>query len=128
MATAKGKIKFVDVLAATGGGFASAVVMNQLDKKVPLFASNKNLSPLVNGAMALGVLYFGGSQMEATAFGMLGSSGADFGDAMQGLSRLDAASMDGDIEDLEEALDTAEENLAEMGVEVEDEDTDDDGA
>jgi len=127
MAVKKGVIKFTDVLAATGAGFASAAIMNQLDKRVPLFTNNKNLAPLANGGLALAMLYFGGSRMEAASFGMLGSTGADFGDALNGMSRLSLGEpMQGELDDLEEALDDAEEEMDENEAIYEGEMDDDD--
>ena len=120
MATRKGKTTFAEILMASGAGFGSSIVMGQLDKRVPVFTRNKNLSPLLIGAAALTGLYFLGDDVKPAAFGMLGASGSDMGnDVMNGLSRLSHTDemLQGDIEDLEEALEEAQDQMDDMGYE-----------
>lgn len=107
----KGVIKFGNVISSVGGGFGSTFLMNQLDSNVPVFTKNKNLAPLVNGAAALLIVFFGGKAIEPLGYGMLGASGGDFSnDLLNGLSRIEIENetLQGEKEELQEEIDILE--------------------
>lgn len=116
-APGKGLVKFGQILASVGGGFGSTFLMNRLDSNIPVFTKNKNLAPLVNGALALGIVFFGGKNVAPLGYGMLGASGGDFSnDLLNGLSRIEIQNdeLQGEVEDLEEEIDNLEEVKEEM--------------
>jgi len=120
----KGKLVFSSVLGSVGGGFASSILMTQLDKRVPLFTKNKNLAPLANGAAALAVLFFGTEKLHPIAYGMLGATGGDFSnDLVNGLSRIEVSNdaIDGAIDDLEDEIEDLQDLQDEVEEELQDE-------
>ncbi len=123
-------MKLLGILLANGGGFASTFGMNQLDTRIEVFRNNPALAPLLNDALAIGMLFLY-EPSSPFAYGMMGASGGDFaGELVNGLSRIevDSSSVQAELDDMEDGYSEDQETTEDINHEdVTDDDDDDSG-
>jgi len=124
-------LKLLGVVLSASGGFISTFGMNQLDLNVKAFEKNPALSPLLNAFVGGVLVFVTPPSIQPLGFGMIGASGGDGANALvNGLSRIEVEdTMDGeeesvgDLEEQNEAIQDAADELIDEAEIVEDDDS-----